>query len=147
MRLCHLPGLQSVLPSSTPSKKSTIPSWYLSLSAVLTAMSTQMFTSLTHGPESVNTHNQRARQLVSPIKQTWSCKLHTKSNWKSPKLQASHVPTQQQDRSHPCLQLLVSQQNQKVWMRFSPKIRKTKINLSDTEKSKFIVEVSKTAGI
>ena len=32
-------------------------------------------------------------------------------------------------------------------MRFSPKIRKTKINLSDTEKSKFIVEVSKTAGI
>ena len=32
-------------------------------------------------------------------------------------------------------------------MRFSAKIRKMKINLSDTEKRELIVEVSKTAGI
>lgn len=148
MRLCHLPGSQSVLPSSPLSKKNTTPSWYLSPPVVLTACPHRyLSTSFTHVPELVNTYNQTASQLVILIKKIQSCKLHTKSKLKFPKLQASHVPNQHYEKSLHYFQLLVSHQNQKVWMRFSLKIWKTEINLSDTEKRKLIAEVSKTVGI
>ena len=88
-RLCHGLGYGLCSPAVSPHEKNMVSFWYLSLSVMRTA--TQTFISI-HVPESVNTHNQMASQLVILIKQRRSCRLHTRSNLKFPKSQVSHVP-------------------------------------------------------
>ena len=88
-RLCHGLGYGLCCPAVSPHEKNMVSFWYLSLSVMRTA--TQTFISI-HVPESVNTHNQMASQLVILIKQRRSCRLHTRSNLKFPKSRVSHVP-------------------------------------------------------